>query len=203
MASKIAEEFSRPAVLLAIRAGLARGSGRSVPSFNLFDAIEACRDILVSYGGHEQAAGITLELANLERFRELFEQEAASRLAETQPCGLVEIDAEIDLGGVGHDLIRQVGRLAPFGKGNPAPTLACSSVLVAGRPRLMGGQGRHLSFYARQGQESLRAVGFGMGHLYDALAADDVVCDIAFRPKINDFRGIEEVELELCDIRLC
>ena len=73
---------------------------------------------------------------------------------------------------------------------------------MAGQPRLMGQQGRHISFYVREGGASLRVIGFGMGDLYDDLAAGDVACDIAFTPKINSFRGNESVELELRDLRL-
>jgi single-stranded-DNA-specific exonuclease len=114
----------------------------------------------------------------------------------------VEIDAEVALGAVGIGLIRDLERLAPHGQGNPLPVLACSDVVVAGRPQLMGAQGQHVAFYVRQGERSLRAVGFRMGEIYDAIATGDVVCDVAFAPKINDFRGPEEVELELCDVRL-
>ena len=92
--------------------------------------------------------------------------------------------------------------LEPFGQGNRAPVLACSDVAVAGQPRLMGRGGEHISCYVRQGEGSLRAVGFRMGGIYEEISSGGVVCDIAFTPKLNNFRGVEEVELELRDIRL-
>jgi len=202
VAAKIAEEFNRPTVLFSLDGELARGSARSVPAFNVFEAIEACGDALLSYGGHSQAAGLRLARECLEDFCELFEREARRRLADWEPCGTMEIDTEVALGAVGRPLIRDLERLAPYGQGNRAPVLACSGVVVAGRPQRMGRQGQHMAFYARQGDKSLRAVGFSMGGLYEAIAAGDVTCDIAFTPRINAFRGLEEVELELRDVRL-
>jgi single-stranded-DNA-specific exonuclease len=202
VAAKLAEEFNRPTVLLSLDGELARGSARSVPHFDLFAAVEACEDTLLSFGGHSQAAGIKVLRSSLGSFSERFEREALRHLGDWQPCGTVEIDAEVALGAVGIGLIRDLERLAPHGEGNPLPVLACSDVVVAGRPQLMGARGQHVAFYVRQGERSLRAVGFRMGEIYDAIATGDVVCDVAFAPKINDFRGPEEVELELCDVRL-
>jgi single-stranded-DNA-specific exonuclease len=202
VASRLAEDHNRPAVLLAVSEGVARGSARSVPSLNLFEAIQACSPMLLAYGGHEQAAGLTLESSKVDEFREQFDREVARQL-DGELCGLLEIDGEVDLAGLDLGFVRGLERLAPFGQGNPAPVFACGAVAVAGQPRLLGAQGQHLSFYVRQGDFSLRAIGFGMGGIYDKLNQQgDTVCDIAFRPKINDFRGIEEVELELRDIRL-
>lgn len=202
VAAKLAEEFSRPTVLLALDGDIARGSARSVPHLNLFEAVGACEEALLSYGGHSQAAGLRVLRENLERFRELFEAEVSRCLDGWEPCGLLEVDAEVPLPAVTHDLVHDLERLAPHGAGNEPPVLACSEVTVAGQPQLLGSQGNHISFYAQQGGHSLRAVGFRMGHFYPLLATGDVVCDIAFTPKINDFRGYAEVELELCDLRL-
>ena len=201
VASRLAEEHSRPVVLLGIRNGLARGSARSVPSFNLYEAIDACAPVLLAYGGHAQAAGLTLDRGNIDRFRELFEQQARRHLG-AEPCGLLEIDGEIALAALGPNLVRELERLAPFGHGNPPPVFAASSVALAGQARRMGGQGQHLAFYVRQGDVSLRAIGFGMGHLYETMTEGDVGLDIAFQPKIDDYRGVEAVELQLCDVRL-
>jgi len=202
VAAKLAEEFCRPTVLLSLDGDVARGSARSVPHLNLFEAVGACEEALLSYGGHSQAAGLRVLRGNLERFRELFEAEVSRCLDGWVPCGVLEIDAEVLLPAVTHDLVRDLERLAPHGEGNEPPVLACSEVRVAGQPQLMGSQANHISFYVEQGGHSLRAVGFHMGHLYPLLATGDVVCDIAFTPKINDFRGLSEVELDLCDLRL-
>ncbi|MFP4057444.1 MAG: single-stranded-DNA-specific exonuclease RecJ [Candidatus Brocadiia bacterium] len=203
VAAKLAEEFHRPTVLLCVDGDVARGSGRSVPPFNLFEAIEACEDELLAYGGHAQAAGLSLELARLEAFRRRFEEQAQAKLAGWEPCGMVEIDAEVALGAVGRGLVRELERLAPYGEGNPPPVLVASDVLVAGVPRLMGRQGQHLSFYARQGEASFRAVGFGMGELFEEIAGGNVTCDIAFTPQVNAYRGLDELELRLHDLRVC
>ncbi|MFC1806069.1 DHH family phosphoesterase, partial [Planctomycetota bacterium] len=202
VASRLAEDFHRPALLLSIDGDTARGSARSVPGLNLFEAIEACEDLLLAYGGHAGAAGVRLKLERLDEFREQFEQEVQRRMGDGEPCGVLEIEAEIDLGAVGHRLVSDLDGLAPYGQGNRPPVLVCSGVAVAGQPRLMGQQGQHISFYVRGGESSLRVVGFGMGGIYDDLASGGVACDIAFTPRLNSFRGTDEVELELCDLRL-
>jgi single-stranded-DNA-specific exonuclease len=201
VASKIVEEWHRPTILLGIREGVARGSARSVPEFNLFEAVEACGELLLAYGGHEAAAGLSIEQDRLDEFRDLFEQHVCESIGHIEPCGLIEIDAEVDLAALDLNLLRELDRLAPFGEGNAPPALACSGVRVAGQPKLMGRRGQHVSFYARQGDFSLRAVGFGMGDLYEQLVGGDGLWDIAFEPRINDYRGLEEVELRLLDLR--
>ena len=202
VAARLADDFHRPAVLMTVDGDEARGSGRSVAGLNLFEALEACDDMLLAYGGHSGAAGLRLAAARLDEFRDRFESAVRDRMPEEQPCGVLEIEAEVDLGAVGRGLVEQLESLAPYGEGNPSPVLVCSGVAVAGRPQLMGQQGRHISFYVREGAASLRVVGFGMSELYDDLVAGDVACDIAFTPKINKFRGTASVELELCDLRL-
>ena len=202
VASRIAEDLHRPTLLLAIDGDVARGSARSVPGVNLFEAIEACEAVLLSYGGHSGAAGVRLACGRVDEFRELFEREVRRRSGDAEPCGVLEIEAEIDIGAVGYRLVKDLESLAPYGEGNPAPVLVCSDVRVAGQPRLMGQQGQHISFYVRGGETSLRVVGFGMGGIYDEVASGDVAWDIAFTPRLNSYRGMEEVELELCDLRV-
>jgi len=202
VASRLVEEFHRPTVLLSIDGDEARGSARSVPGLNLFEAIEACEPLLRNYGGHSGAAGVTLAAERLEEFREQFEQQVRGRLGAEEPREIVEIEAEVALAAVGRALVDELDRLAPYGEGNPPPVLVCPGVAVAGQPQPMGREGQHIAFYVRQGEASLRVVGFGMGGLYEELAQGGVGCDIAFTPYVSHFRGSEEVELRLCDLRL-
>jgi len=202
VAAKLAEEFMRPTVLLSLEGDVARGSARSVPHFDLFSALEACESVLLAYGGHRQAAGLKLRREDIQRFTDLFEHQVREWLGGEEPCGLLEIDAEVPLAAVDAELVRDLEQLEPCGQGNPPPVLACAEVTVAGQPTLMGSAGQHIAFYATQGNKSLRAVGFGMGDIYEHLAGGATVCDIAFTPRINDYRGAREVELILRDVRL-
>ena len=202
VASRIAEDFHRPALLLALDGELARGSARSVPGVNLFEAVEACGDVLLAYGGHSGAAGVRLARERLGEFEVRFEAEVSRQFGGAEPCARLEIEGEVALGAIGHALVRDLDDLAPFGEGNRPPVLVCSGVAVAGQPRLMGRGGQHIAFYVRGGETSLRVVGFGMSGIYDDIASGGVVCDIAFTPRINRYRGSEEVELELCDLRI-
>ncbi|NQT89139.1 single-stranded-DNA-specific exonuclease RecJ [bacterium] len=202
VASKIAEQYSRPAVLLSIEDGFARGSARSVHAFNLFEAVDACSELLEHYGGHAAAAGMTLSVDNLDAFTERFEQRAREKLGDWEPCGIIQADAEVELPSIDRSLVLDLERLSPFGQGNPQAVFISRGVAVAGRPKLLGTSGKHVAFYIRQGDTSYRAVGFNMGDLYEPLSAGNVTCDVAYTPEINRFRGAETVELKLCDVRL-
>jgi len=202
VAAKLAEELLRPTVLLCLDGELARGSARSVPRFDLFSAIEACDSVLLSYGGHRQAAGLKLRRQDIPRFIALFERQVQEWLGGEEPCGTLEVDAEVPLAAVDPSLVAELEQLEPCGQGNPPPVLACGEVTVAGQPTVMGTSGQHIAFYVAQGNKSLRAVGFGMGAMYEHLAAGGVVCDVAFTPRPDNYRGTNEVELILRDVRI-
>ncbi len=201
VASRIAEEFWRPTILISQESEPAKGSGRSIPGFHLLEALEACRAHLASFGGHARAAGVSVESRNLSHFAEAFEAEAARTLKPEFMAPSLEVDAEVSLAEMTEPLVSELGRLAPFGEGNPEPVFATLGVRVAGEVRRTGKEGQHLSFYARQGQAVLRAVGFGMGEAADEVARSRENLGVAFTPDANTWRGETSVELKLVDIK--
>lgn len=201
VAARLVERFCRPAIVLAVEEGVAKGSCRSIDGFALHEALADSAGLLVTHGGHAMAAGCSLRTENLVRFRERINAYARSRLTADDFLPKLRIDDEISLPSLTQAVVREVGRLAPHGAGNPEPLLAARNVRIAGEPRLMGKKGDHVSFYVTQGSASIRAVGFGMGECFEKLVRADT-CSLAFRPHINEWNGTTSVELKLEDIRL-
>ena len=131
VASRVVERYHRPVFVLGIENGVAQGSGRSIPAFHLLDALEAMPDLFSKFGGHRQAAGLTLVSSRIEEFRERFRSHAATKLTPDDFIKTIEIDAEIDFGEIDDASVAQILSLAPFGFGNPAPIFVTRNLEIA------------------------------------------------------------------------
>jgi single-stranded-DNA-specific exonuclease len=165
-ASKLAEKFRRPAILLAIEDGLAVGSGRSVEGFNIFAALNECRDLMVRFGGHEQAAGLAVEKDRLDGLARAFENIAAREIGADDFARVLNIDAVTDLTGLTQGLVDELDGLAPFGQDNPEPTLALTGLTVHSAGVVGSG---HLKLTLGQRGQTLNTIGFNLGHLLSGL----------------------------------
>ena len=201
VASKIAEEFNRPTVLISWDGDVGHGSGRSIENFHLYNALDRCAGMLLSFGGHAQAAGVRLERRNFPKFQEALVEFAQASLTPDDLVPTLHVDGEVMLAMLSRPLVKEIEMLAPLGDGNPAPVLAVSGVTVAGEIRRMGAEGKHISFFARQGDTSLRAVGFDKAHLAPALSQPGRLWSIAFAPKINRWNDREDVEMSIEDVK--
>jgi single-stranded-DNA-specific exonuclease len=157
VASRIVELFHRPVVVLGRdeKTGLAQGSGRSIPSFHLLGALEACHDLLTRYGGHRQAAGVTLEVARVEEFRARLNQHAREALSDDDLRPVRHLDAELSLAELDDQAAEQVLSLAPFGLGNRAPVFLLRNAELRTPPEPLGRDGKHLRFFVHQGDRRL------------------------------------------------
>jgi single-stranded-DNA-specific exonuclease len=155
VASRLVERLHRPVFVLALNAddGLVQGSGRSIPRFHLLQALESMSDVFLRFGGHQHAAGVTLEAARVDEFRERFNRYAAGRLTPEDLQRRVEIDAVADFREINEQSVEQVFALAPFGHGNPPPLLAAMDAEVAGPPAVWNE--RHLKVMLRQNGRTL------------------------------------------------
>lgn len=205
VAGRLAEKLHRPVVLLSldeVGGRPAQGSARSVPGFNLHEALSSCAHHFESFGGHAAAAGLKIEEAKIDAFRDdLREYAAGARKGEEQVAELW-IDAEAPLSSFNAKVVEQLERLSPFGQGNPQPLLCASDVTLEEAPRRIGGGGRHLSLRVVQHGVRMRAVYFGGGDDEEKLASLKGPISIAFRPVINEFNGRRNVELQLADWRI-
>jgi single-stranded-DNA-specific exonuclease len=203
VASKIAERYWRPTVLLAAEDDVAHGSGRSVGRFNLLEALSECRDVLLTLGGHARAAGLSVAVERIAEFRERVNGVTAAQWAEDDRAPSMRVDREAALEELTEPVVRELGKLAPFGEANPRPVLASRGVRVVGSPQIMGSRQQHLDFLVRHGDATLRAVWFGAARRLDEIHAGlSATMDVAYEPRINDYRGRVEVELRVRDVKL-
>jgi single-stranded-DNA-specific exonuclease len=204
VAGRIAEKFHRPTVIVSLDPlgnKVGTGSARSPNGLALHKAFAACSTHLAGFGGHAAAAGLRIDEAHIDAFRAEFCDHAASLMTPAQRKAELRIDAEAAFSQLTLPTVRQIEQLAPFGAGNPRPVLCASNVKLAAPPKRMGGGERHLSVRLTQGAKALRAVAFGQGDWVDELAQLDGPIDVAYRPVINDYRGMQSVEIHLVDWR--
>ncbi|MEI6234828.1 MAG: single-stranded-DNA-specific exonuclease RecJ [Planctomycetota bacterium] len=205
-ASRIVEEFYRPALLLAINkdTGVAHGSGRSIKNFNLHEAMHHASEHLVTFGGHAAAAGLTIRAEHIDAFRTQFEASVFERLGEDDLVPRIHLDSQIDMAQLTPKLCTEMELFEPCGMGNPRPTLAVCGAELPAPPRLMGRDEKHVQFFARQGTASRRVIAFNYAEHFNTLCdcTQRRTLDLAFRPQINTFRGETNVELMLEAFRI-
>jgi single-stranded-DNA-specific exonuclease len=196
VASRLVERYNRPVVLIA-GSGDERdwkGSGRSIPAFDLHGALGACSELLGRWGGHRAAAGLSIHPDNVEAFAETFARHAAAVLDESDLAPVTRIDAIVGRDEpLSLDLCGELARLAPFGLGNPAPILLAPGVGVAELGTV--GDGKHLRFRIRRsGRDGGSAIAFGQGSRLDSFRPDDRY-DVAFRLEENRWNGTSSPQL--------
>jgi single-stranded-DNA-specific exonuclease len=187
VASRLVERFNRPVVLIAKSATGWKGSGRSIPAFDLHGALGACAEHLERFGGHRAAAGLSIETERLDTFREAFGAHADAVLGDADLRPVTTVDAIVPAHALTLALAEELDRLAPFGLGNPEPTLLVASV-DAVSPTTVG-EGKHLRFRIRQhDRDGGSAIAFGLGSQLDRLQRPGRY-DVAFRLKENRWNG--------------
>lgn len=201
VAAKLADMLFKPVILLTVEGELAKGSGRSVPGFDLFQGIRHCQDLLVKAGGHSQAVGLTVALEHLEEFRDRINCFAAEVLKTTRLEPTLPIEAEVLPGQLDFQLLDELAQLQPFGYGNPEPVLALRSTIIRDC-RTVGKEGEHLKFQVLAGQEALDGIGFNMAAVLKELDLTGPV-DLAFRLQRNLWNGQAKLQLVLEDIKPC
>ncbi len=198
VAGRLAETYHRPTIVLSLKEAMAQGSARSIPGFDLYQAIHDCAAALHTFGGHAAAAGLKLAEENVSAFAQLFEARCRSALTPEQLEKVVDIDAEVPLDVLSLKVVEEIDRLEPYGVGNPKPLLLASHVQVVGPPRLVGEHKNHLQLRLKQGNTVLKAIGWNLAEKGQALAAGSS-CSVVFHPSINEWNQRREVQLELKD----
>jgi single-stranded-DNA-specific exonuclease len=196
VASRLVDRYCRPVVLLTLRDGLARGSARSIPAFHLYQGLVDMGDLLVAFGGHKYAAGLTTRAEDVGRFAERFDEVVASTTSEDDFVPKIRIDTQIILSDIRrHNLLHEIKLMAPFGVGNPEPVFL-SRGLVTGQSRIVGDN--HLRLVFKDKNDRYNAIGFGLGGLSDA--AVDMV-DAVFSIRESQWDRGNMCELFIRDLR--
>lgn len=199
VASKLVDAFCKPAIVLAIENGVAHGSCRSIPAFDMLGALEANADLFLKFGGHKQAAGVTVDASRLPEVRRRLTQYANEHLNPGDLIPRLRIDAPLGLREITGDVVEQLMRLGPFGAGNPKPIFRASPVELAQTPRVM--KERHLSLMFRQDGRSFRGIAWRAAERESYLSANRFGLELAYSLDQNEFRGETTTELTVADVR--
>ncbi len=201
VASRLADTFARPVVLLTVEDGLAHGSARSVPGVSIHAALSRAAHLMNSFGGHDMAAGMVLDAGRIDQLRRIVVEHVNAELSEQDLVPSLAIDAATRLDELDLELLDHLERLAPFGRANPAPMFSVHEAVLERPAQRVGGEGRHLRLVLRQGEARRGAIGFGLGNLAEHLPAGAVV-DLAFEPKLSHWGGRAQIELHIKDLKL-
>jgi len=203
VASRLIDYYYRPTVILTRSSGMAAGSARSVDNYDLYYAINACSDLLESFGGHKYAAGLSMPLENVEAFTERFEEVVASTITDEQLVPQVIVDCEIELSEITPKFFRILRQFEPFGPDNMSPVFVCRGLRDNGKSRQVGRSWEHLKLNVtsvKGEQQEFDGIAFGMGHVFNELHQGKPF-DIAFTVEENTFRGTTGMQLMVKDIR--
>jgi single-stranded-DNA-specific exonuclease len=198
VASQMAREFSRPTVLLISDGAGAAGSSRSIPGFNIVAALKQCEDLLVKYGGHPAAAGLSVVPGKIDLLKDRLKGIASREIPPETISPRLEIDAEIDFGSVTSGLLREISALEPFGQGNPPPVFSMRGVELSSHS-LVGAQKNHIKLVVKENGKSLEAMGWGMSSIARDLERGQKL-DIAFQLEANRWKDSETLQLLLVDL---
>lgn len=199
VASKLVDAFHRPAIVLSLEDGVAHGSCRSIPRFDLLAALERCAPLFERFGGHKQAAGLTMDAARVKELRQQINDVADEQLGPEDLMPRLRIDDDLIFRGITGEVAAGIASLAPFGAGNPRPVFAARRVEVVDGPRKL--KDRHLKMTLRQEGRIFRAVAWRAAERHDYCTANKAALDVAFSLEQNQFNGETYVELTLADMK--
>jgi len=193
VASKIADRFYRPAIVISVGDDLCKGSARSIKNFHLFDALLDCKEFLNTFGGHSHAAGLVIAKDNIEGFKQNINRLARERLNLTDLIPSLDIDMELNLSDLNEEIITELEKLEPFGTGNPEPLFYSRGLKLKGEPQTLSRE--TLKFWVSDGDITFQAIGFGMSDLKKSLMRADCF-DLIYSPRIDNWRGDSAILLE-------
>jgi len=204
VASRLVETYYRPTIVLTQSNGFVTGSARSIPGFDLYEAIEACSDLLENFGGHMYAAGLTMREEHLPIFKARFEKIVADKVTEEMLTPMVSIDTFLDFKQITPKFFRLLKQFQPFGPGNISPVFITENVYDNGNGRLVGTDGGHLKLELIQEDEPYRpisAIAFNQSEHFDYMQGGNPV-DICYSVAENYYRGIANIQLRVKDIKV-
>jgi single-stranded-DNA-specific exonuclease len=201
VAGRLVERFQMPTVVIAIdEKGIGKGSVRTIPSVDVYQALCACRDLLEGFGGHPSAAGLTIRVSRIPEFRERFASAVRDIAGSPVSAATLHLDAEVQLPEVTLQLVRELSSLHPFGAGNPEPMLAVRGLSIL-NARVVGT--KHLKLSVRQGRSlTFDSIGFGLGDLTGLGIDPRSPVDLAFVPELNHWNGYDRIQLRIRDLRM-
>ncbi|HUE90428.1 MAG TPA: single-stranded-DNA-specific exonuclease RecJ [Vicinamibacterales bacterium] len=199
VASKIVDAFYRPTIILSIEDGIAHGSCRSIPGFDMLAALESCAPMMLRFGGHKQAAGLQIEAARLREFRQAINVHGDERLGPDDLRPRLWLDGPLAFSGISSQFAGELSTLAPFGPGNPKPVFETTGVQIVDGPRKL--KERHLKMAFRQDRRVFRAIAWNAAEREALLTEKKDSVDLAFSLEENEFQGEKYLEMRVEDFR--
>jgi len=199
VASQVVDTYFRPTVLIGVKDGVGRGSARSIEGLNIFELLDSCRDLFLDFGGHEGAAGFEIVSDNILELERRLKATAEEMIDPADLVPKIAIDAEIDPMQINLGLIDEIGKLQPFGEGNPDPVFMVRGLRLTDHKKV-GNNKKHLKAWFSRDGVNLETIGFGMGKMADTLDYQKSY-DIAFKLESNEYNGFASAQLSLVDVR--
>lgn len=196
VSSKITDLYFKPSILLCYEDDIAKGSGRSIPGFDLHDALMKCQDTIEKFGGHSMAIGITIKRDKFEDFKNEFEKVAKdAKIDEIIP--IINIDAKINLNEINKEIIESLKQLEPFGEGNKTPIFVLKNLKIDSIRSLS--EGKHIKMTLKDGNTIINAIGFNLGYLANEYKIGEKI-DVVGTLEINSFNGVDNLQINLKDV---
>ena len=197
VSSKITEKYFKPSILLSFEDdGMGQGSGRSIPGFDLHEALMNCMDSIEKFGGHAMAIGISVKKENFENFKKEFE-EIAQKMHVNEIIPIINIDAKINLSDVTKEMVESLSQLEPFGEGNKMPVFVFKNLKIDSIRALS--EGKHLKLTLKDDNTIASAIGFNLGYMSEEYKIGDKI-DVVGVLEINSFNGVESLQINIKDI---
>ena len=196
VSSKITEMYFKPSILLCEEDDYGKGSGRSIPGFDLYEALTECKDFIDRFGGHSMAIGINIKKENFENFKDKLEEIATQKHIE-DIVPILKIDAQVSLDEISKDMVDSLKELEPFGEENKTPLFVFKNLKIDSIRALS--EGKHLKLTLKDSKNIVNAIGFNLGELTNEYKIDDRV-DVVGNLEINSFNGMENIQINIKDI---
>ncbi|HRI26462.1 MAG TPA: single-stranded-DNA-specific exonuclease RecJ [Chitinophagales bacterium] len=199
VASRLIERYFKPTIVLTATNNIVSGSARSVPGFDIYNAIKACSDLLDQFGGHKYAAGLTMKAENLHSFIDRFEAVVADTIDESMLVPEIQIDAELPLKDINTKFFNIIQQFAPFGPGNTRPVFVCEGVSATKWTSIVGNN--HLKLYLKQeGSPVVKGIAYNMGNLYEAILSGKTF-DVCFTLEENKHNNNIAIQVNVRDVK--
>lgn len=199
ISARIAKQYSRPTLIISIEQGIGKGSIRTIPEFPLLPILKQNEELLINFGGHDYAAGLTIKKENIPLFKQRFIQAADKALKEQDVVAKLHLDAKIDFNDLTFDFMESLNLLEPFGNENPHPILYCDATQIW-PPKIVGKY--HLKLFLEQGDRMLEGIAFGLADRKDQIRRKNILLRIAFTPHVNLFLNKASIQLQIKDFQL-
>lgn len=199
LSARIAKQYNRPTAIISIEQGIGKGSLRTIPEFPLLPILKENEDLLINFGGHDYAAGLTIKEENIPIFKRKFVEAAERQLKDNDVISKLYLDAKINFSELTFDFMESLHLLEPFGNENPPPILYCEATQIW-PPKIVGKY--HLKLFLEQGDRMLEGIAFGLADRKDEIRSKNLLLSVAFTPQINMFLNKASIQLLVKDFQV-